>query len=150
MSTKRRVYNFKKGDRPHLDQVMDILGVIDPDFYHQDDIGEAYKYDPKKENDAGESVLFLRDVRITVTVTDKEPPMSQAYLTVQNDAIIATPLAGVEQDYHRVRIVSKDDLDNFVVEYGVDSFMCSSTMDFPEEYTKREDIIELARQIRSV
>ena len=67
----------------------------------------------------------------------------KAYVTIQHDAIVATALGERE-----TRINSKDDLDNFIVEYGVDSFACSSSLDFPGEYTKRVEIIELAQQIK--
>ncbi len=67
MSIEKRKYVFKKGDRPPLDEVYDIISIIPIDATYQDDIND--KRIP--ENDAGESVLFLKDVIVEIKLTIK-------------------------------------------------------------------------------
>lgn len=74
--------------------------------------------------------------------------MPRAFLTVQGNAIIATPFGDPANQY-RQRITGKTELDDFVIEYGIDSFMCSSSVDFPEEYTENKEVIELCGLIRN-
>lgn len=63
----QKTYKFKKGDRPVLDQVYDLLGIIPNDAIHQDDIGEPNS-DINPDNDSGESILFLKNVTIKIDI----------------------------------------------------------------------------------
>lgn len=63
-----KTYKYKKGDRPHLDTVYPILGLIPYDAIHQDDIAD-YQDGMNPDNDSGESVLFLKNVTIKIEVT---------------------------------------------------------------------------------
>ena len=82
--------------------------------------------------------------------------MAIAFLTVKNDAIIATPFRGeasemfgyVSPDKYKYRLTSDDELNAFVKKCNIDSFMCSSSLDFPREYTEDERIVKLAERIR--
>ncbi len=67
-NTIKNVYTYKKGDRPSLDEVYSILGVIPNDVYHQDDINESNIFDPENKNDSGESILFLKDITINIVL----------------------------------------------------------------------------------
>ena len=58
-------YKFKKGDRVSLDEVYDIQALIPNDAYDQDDYSD---YVIGGDNDSGESILFLKNVTITVNV----------------------------------------------------------------------------------
>lgn len=52
--------------------------------------------------------------------------------------------------YEKVKIVNNfDDFIAFLVECGLSSILCSSSMDFPEEYTDDPKIIALCEKIRS-
>ncbi|MCK4786283.1 MAG: hypothetical protein KAV87_21175 [Desulfobacteraceae bacterium] len=60
-----RKISYLKGDRPQLDEVYDVIGVLPNDAYHQDDLlGSSILND----NDSGESILFLKDVDIDITI----------------------------------------------------------------------------------
>jgi len=60
---KQKTYKFTAGDRYHLDQVYSLLGIIPNDTYEQDDMS-LYRYD--NGNDCGESVKFLKNVKIKI------------------------------------------------------------------------------------
>ena len=61
-------YKFKKGDRPPLDEVYAILGIIPQDAIHQDDISDPSRYGFAPDNDSGESILFLKNVTIKIDI----------------------------------------------------------------------------------
>ena len=67
----KQTYKYKKGDRPHLDEVYDIVNLIPNDAMHQDDLFES-RDGMNPNNDSGESVLFLKDVTIKVEVIVKD------------------------------------------------------------------------------
>lgn len=46
-------------------------------------------------------------------------------------------------------IRNRDELVAWCQEWGVDNFMCSSSLDFPDEYTKSKKIIDLCDFIRN-
>ena len=69
MTTETTTYRFKKGDRPHLDDVYNILSIIPNETYFQHDIADSNPNDTTEENDSGESILFLKNVTIKVTIT---------------------------------------------------------------------------------
>ena len=52
-------------------------------------------------------------------------------------------------DYVTLYIKSVDHWNSFVDELGTIGCMCSSSLDFPEEYTDNKEIIELCDLIRS-
>jgi hypothetical protein len=63
-----KTYKYKKGDRPCLDEVYALLGIIPSDAIYQDDIADSKGgHDP--DNDSGESVLFLKDVTIKINIS---------------------------------------------------------------------------------
>ena len=63
----KKTYRYKKGDRPHLDEVYDIVSLIPSDAMHQDDLFDS-RDGHNPDNDGGESVLFLKDVTIKIEV----------------------------------------------------------------------------------
>ena len=65
---RTKTYKYKKGDRPHLDEVYMIMGIIPADAYYQDDIAEN-QHGMDSNNDCGESVLFLKNVTIKIETT---------------------------------------------------------------------------------
>ena len=65
----QRTYRFKKGERPHLDEVCHLLGLLPLDCYYQDDIADSNSHDEDNDNDAGESILFLKNVTVVTKVT---------------------------------------------------------------------------------
>lgn len=65
---KTKHFSYKKGERPHLDEVYDILGIIPSDTYFQHDFCDEDARDNNPDFDSGESILFLKDVTITITI----------------------------------------------------------------------------------
>jgi len=59
-------HTFKKGDRLLLDQIYHIYGLIPHDSIHQDDIADNTILN---DNDCGETVLFLKNVKIVIDIT---------------------------------------------------------------------------------
>jgi hypothetical protein len=55
------IYKFKKGQRVNLDDIYPIMGLLPEGSFHQDDISED-------GGDAGESLLFLENVTVKVSV----------------------------------------------------------------------------------
>lgn len=75
-------------------------------------------------------------------------PSAPGYLTVEKDGIHAR-LMGDKSDKTKAVVKTWEELVAWCQEHGVDNFMCSSSLDFPEEYTKSKKIIALCDKIRN-
>lgn len=60
-----RKAKYKKGDKVHLDEVMDILGLIPHEYYKQDDPAD---WEIGNDNTSGEIVEFLADFELKATI----------------------------------------------------------------------------------
>jgi len=67
------------------------------------------------------------------------------YLSIRDDAVVASRLHSAEPG---IVITSVEQLRGLLAERNEDSFMCSSSMDFPEDCTSNKSTIDLARAIR--
>ena len=62
----KEIHTYKKGERVHLDDVYRIYNLIPLDCTYQDDINDSTCLN---DNDSGESVLFLKNVKIEISIT---------------------------------------------------------------------------------
>lgn len=70
------------------------------------------------------------------------------WIRMKDGAFIHTPIENMEH-IQRFLQIKQFDLDHFHRTEGVPmSVMCSSSMDFPEEFTEKPEVVELAKQIR--
>jgi len=67
------------------------------------------------------------------------------YMTVNNDAI---EVSDIDTNKVLARITTVEEYNAFIVFRRPDYFMCSSSLDFPEDSTNDQDIIALCRSLR--
>jgi len=72
--------------------------------------------------------------------------MNSAYLNMTADAITAK--IRYEGRDRIEQITTREQLDAFVTKYKIVDFWCSSSLDFPHEYTENAELINLANVIR--
>ncbi len=78
-------------------------------------------------------------------------PKNTGYLTVVDDAIEASLFrCGDEaKEMSKALVRSRDELVEWCKKWDVDNFMCSSSIDFPEDSTDNTTIIALCCELRS-
>lgn len=69
------------------------------------------------------------------------------YLSVRDDRVVAD-LDSTKRGTKTVPLRDERHLLDLLIERGEDSVLCSSSLDFPEEYTKNADTIALCNKIR--
>lgn len=100
----------------------------------------------------GAEALRPEDVRLDTATTRLLTHYSRGdkmefYMTVQNDAIEVSDIFG-EDDRVLYRITTTEQYNDFIKFRRPDSIMCSSSLDFPEDYTKDRGVIALCRALR--
>jgi hypothetical protein len=91
---------------------------------------------------------FETDRPLPSRVASAQPKRQQIWrtemymLTIQNDRVVIVGDDGVA-----VTIQSTEELDKFMGDNKIATAYCSSSMDFPNEFTSNEETINLANQI---
>lgn len=78
-------------------------------------------------------------------------PRGTGYLNCMKDSIQVClfHVSDEQKGKSRAAFKTMDELVEWCRKWNVDGFMCSSSMDFPEEYTDKPEIIALCREIRA-
>lgn len=78
-------------------------------------------------------------------------PSAPGYLSCEKDGVKVhlMHVSDAEKAESQAVVTTMEGLVAWCKKYGVDNFMCSSSMDFPEEYTDDPQIVALCQHIRS-
>ena len=73
----------------------------------------------------------------------------RAYFKLKEDHILIKILGWSKNEEPEFRVTTQEEIDDYLSSFGVEYLLFSSSMDFPDEYTTDNDLIELCNDLRA-